>query len=236
MKRVWLLVPVAIFLLSCGIRREVSWNPPPKPSGCKYTYRVNGKNYCVRRSYNGYVEYGIASWYGPGFHGKQTASGEIYNMYKLTAAHKTLPLGTYVKVINLENGKSVIVKVNDRGPFVEGRIIDLSYAAARKIGMLKKGTAKVKLIALGKKIDHKYETVDVERGKFYVQIGAFKNKLNAYRFKNKIYRKYGIKTKVVKLEGYYRVLAGPVYSYGKAKKFKAKLKNLGLKSSFIVRY
>ena len=236
MKRLWLLVSVAIFLLSCGTRKEVSWNPPPKPSGCKYTYRVNGKTYCVRKTYNGYVEYGIASWYGPGFHGKRTASGEIYNMYKLTAAHKTLPLGTYVKVINLENGKSVIVKVNDRGPFVEGRIIDLSYAAAKKIGMLRKGTAKVKLIALGKKIDHKYEPVDVEKGKFYVQIGAFKNKLNAYRFKNKIYRKYRIETKVVKLEGYYRVLAGPVYSYSKAKKFKVKLRNLGLKGSFIVRY
>ena len=119
---------------------------------------------------------------------------------------------------------------------MEGRIIDLSYAAAKKIGMLRKGTAKVKLIALGKKIDRKYEPVDVEKGKFYVQIGAFKNKLNAYRFKNKIYRKYRIKTKVVKLEGYYRVLAGPVHSYSGAKKFKVKLRNLGLKGSFIVRY
>ncbi len=93
---------------------------------------------------------GIASWYGPGFHGRRTASGEIYNMYAYTAAHRTLPLGTYVRVINLENGKSVVVRINDRGPFKKGRIIDLSYAAAKKIGMLEKGTARVRLEILSK--------------------------------------------------------------------------------------
>ncbi|WP_082757846.1 septal ring lytic transglycosylase RlpA family protein [Candidatus Desulfofervidus auxilii] len=93
---------------------------------------------------------GIASWYGPGFHGQRTASGEVYNMYKYTAAHKTLPLGTYVRVINLENGKTVIVRINDRGPFKKGRIIDLSYAAAKKIGMIASGTARVKLDIISK--------------------------------------------------------------------------------------
>lgn len=93
---------------------------------------------------------GIASWYGSEFHGRRTASGEIYNMYDYTAAHKTLPLGTYVKVINLENGKSVIVRINDRGPFKKGRIIDLSYAAAKKIGIIEKGTARVRLEIISK--------------------------------------------------------------------------------------
>ena len=93
---------------------------------------------------------GVASWYGPGFHGRRTASGEIYNMYDYTAAHKTLPLGTYVRVINLENGKSVVVRINDRGPFVKNRIIDLSYAAAKKIDMIDKGTARVKLQIISK--------------------------------------------------------------------------------------
>jgi len=93
---------------------------------------------------------GIASWYGPNFHGRRTASGEIYNMYDYTAAHKTLPLGTYVRVINLENGKSVVVRINDRGPFVKNRIIDLSYAAAKKIDMIDKGTARVKLQIISK--------------------------------------------------------------------------------------
>ena len=204
--------------------------------GCHYTYKVNGRTYCVRKYYSGYVEIGIASWYGPGFHGRKTASGEFYNMYKLTAAHKTLPLGTYVRVINLENGKSVVVKINDRGPFVPGRIIDLSYAAAKRIGMLKKGTAKVKLIALGRRVDHHYRQENYEKGRFYVQVGAFKNKLNAYRFKHKLLRKYGIKARGVKLEGYYRVLAGPVFSYTSAKAYRKKLRRLGLKGSFIIRY
>ena len=92
---------------------------------------------------------GIASWYGPNFHAKKTSNGETYNMYDLTAAHKTLPMNTVVKVDNLENGKSVIVRVNDRGPFVDGRIIDLSNTAAHKIDMVRKGTARVKITVLG---------------------------------------------------------------------------------------
>jgi rare lipoprotein A len=93
---------------------------------------------------------GIASWYGSEFYGRPTASGEIYRGNELTAAHKTLPLNTYVKVINLENGKSVIVRINDRGPFMKGRIIDLSYAAAKKIDMIEKGTAPVRLRILSR--------------------------------------------------------------------------------------
>ncbi len=92
-----------------------------------------------------YDQVGIASWYGPGFHGKRTSSGEIYDMNALTAAHKTLPLGTIVKVVDLETGRSVIVRINDRGPFIPGRIIDLSYAAAQELGMIEKGTARVGL-------------------------------------------------------------------------------------------
>lgn len=94
---------------------------------------------------NHYYEIGIASWYGPGFHGKRTANGEIYDMYAMTAAHKTLPFGTIVRVVDLDTGRSVVVRINDRGPFVKGRIIDLSYAAAQELGMVKKGLAKVGL-------------------------------------------------------------------------------------------
>ena len=92
-----------------------------------------------------YYEVGIASWYGPGFHGKRTANGEIYDMYALTAAHKTLPFGTIVRVVDLDTGRSVVVRINDRGPFIKGRIIDLSYRAAQELGMVKKGLAKVGL-------------------------------------------------------------------------------------------
>lgn len=95
-----------------------------------------------------YYQVGIASWYGPGFQGKTTANGELYDMFAFTAAHKTLPFGTVVKVVDLETGRSVVVRINDRGPFVPGRIIDLSYAAARELGIVGAGTAKVGLIIL----------------------------------------------------------------------------------------
>ena len=220
---------------SCTQNRKVVVYPTKPKEECSYTYRVKGKTYCVKKDHKGFVQVGIASWYGPGFHGSRTASGEIYNMYKLTAAHKTLPLGTYVKVINLENGKSVIVKINDRGPFVKGRIIDLSYAAAKKLGMLKKGTAKVKIIALGKRVNHHYSKVSYTTGKFYVQLGAFKNKFYAYKFRSQVEKKFKIKASVFYLRGYYRVLAGPVKSLQRAEKFKDRLRKLGLRGSFIVR-
>jgi len=101
---------------------------------------------CVSYKYEGtWIEVGFASYYGEKFHGRRTASGEIFNMYKLTAAHRKLPFGTYVKVTNLENGRSVIVRINDRGPFKKNRIIDLSYEAAKRLGMISKGVARVKL-------------------------------------------------------------------------------------------
>jgi len=112
-------------------------------------YLINGVRYAPINSSKGYVEEGIASWYGDDFHGKATANGECYNMYAFTAAHRVLPLPTVVRVTNLENNKSVVVKVNDRGPFARGRILDLSYAAAQSLGMTGKGTAPVRLEALG---------------------------------------------------------------------------------------
>lgn len=109
------------------------------------SYVTFNKRYHVLSSSRGYRERGIASWYGTQFHGRTTSNGETYNMFAMTAAHKTLPLPTYVKVTNLRNKKSVVVKVNDRGPFHDNRIIDLSYAAAAKLGMLGKGTAQVEV-------------------------------------------------------------------------------------------
>lgn len=112
------------------------------------SYVVNGKRYYVKASSRGYAERGRASWYGKKFHGHRTSSGETYDMYAMTAAHKTLPLPTYVEVTNLDNNRKIIVKVNDRGPFHPGRIIDLSYAAAKKLGMTGHGTAPVEVRAL----------------------------------------------------------------------------------------
>ncbi|WP_457567943.1 septal ring lytic transglycosylase RlpA family protein [Desulfurobacterium sp.] len=192
---------------------------------CQSTYRVNGKSYCVLKHSKGFEQVGIASWYGPNFHGRKTASGEIYNMYKMTAAHKTLPLGTYVKVINLENGKTTIVRINDRGPFVPGRIIDLSYAAAEKLGILSKGTAKVKIIALGRKKDHHFVTENYQKGNFFIQLAAFKKYANAKAFRDRV-RKAGINADIVMAYGLYRVVVGPELTYVKAEEQKDKIRKL----------
>lgn len=112
------------------------------------SYAVMGKRYHVRDSAEGYVEEGMASFYGSKFHGRKTSNHEVYDMYAFSAAHKTLPLPSYVRVTNLANGKSVVVRVNDRGPFHAGRIIDLSYAAATKLGFTRQGTARVEVRAL----------------------------------------------------------------------------------------
>ncbi|MDP8986064.1 MAG: septal ring lytic transglycosylase RlpA family protein [Pseudomonadota bacterium] len=111
-------------------------------------YEVFGKRYYVLSSSTAYVERGVASWYGPGFHQERTSTGETYDMYGMTAAHKTLPLPAYVRVTNLQNGRSVVVRVNDRGPFVGNRLIDLSYSAASRLGMLRNGTAMVEVRAI----------------------------------------------------------------------------------------
>jgi len=121
---------------------------PPSRSGNADTYVVFGRRYRVRETSEGYREQGTASWYGADFHGRKTSSGPLYDMYELTAAHKSLPLPAYVRVTNLENGRSTVVKVTDRGPFVSGRIIDLSYAAALRLDMLERGTALVEVAAL----------------------------------------------------------------------------------------
>ncbi len=141
-------------------------------------YEVFGKKYYPTVAHFNDQFTGIASWYGPDFHAKKTSNGEVYNMYAQTAAHKTLPMNTMVKVENLDNGKSTIVRINDRGPFVRGRIIDLSNKAAHDVDMVKKGTAKVRLTVLG--FNGKIATTNLEKqetatvGNYYVQVGVFR--------------------------------------------------------------
>ncbi|MDA1349541.1 MAG: septal ring lytic transglycosylase RlpA family protein, partial [Chloroflexi bacterium] len=118
-----------------------------RPENSK-SYAIRGSTYLVLGSSDGYREQGVASWYGDYFHGRRTSSGDTYDMYEMTAAHKTLPLPTYVRVTNLENGRSVVLRINDRGPFIEGRIIDLSFVAAQKLGMAERGLARVEVEAL----------------------------------------------------------------------------------------
>jgi rare lipoprotein A len=130
------------------------------------------------------VQVGTASWYGPGFHGNRTSSGEVYDQNDLTAAHQTLPLGTHVMVTNLENGRSVEVRINDRGPFVKGRAIDLSYAAARSIGMIGPGTAPVRIELLGA------EEAQLATAAYTIQVGAFTDRDNAIRLKSRLDKRF----------------------------------------------
>jgi len=131
---------------------ETIINPPRGNRGNPAVYEVFGQRYFVLETSVGYRERGMASWYGEDFHGRSTSGGEPYNMYALTAAHKSLPIPTWVEVTHLGNGSRVIVKVNDRGPFVDDRIIDLSYAAAEGLGMVRAGTAMVEVRALGEPV------------------------------------------------------------------------------------
>lgn len=121
---------------------------PLSRSGNPASYQVRGKRYFTKKASTGHLERGLASWYGKQFHGRKTSSGERYDMYAMTAAHKTLPLPTYVQVTNMENGRTAVVKVNDRGPFHGPRVIDLSYSAAKKLGVIQKGTAMVEVRAI----------------------------------------------------------------------------------------
>ena len=147
------------------------------------SYEVMGKTYRVMASADGFSQKGIASWYGKKFHGRKTSSGEDYNMYAMTAAHKTLPIPVYVEVTNLDNGRKAIVRVNDRGPFHEGRIIDLSYAAATRLGVAQTGTANVSIRVVNEKGEPSERSM-VESpldsgGKIYVQVAAFATEENA---------------------------------------------------------
>ena len=155
---------------------------PRAPRGNPSSYEVDGRRYYVLATAAGYEATGVASWYGPTFNGLKTADGDRYNMYAMTAAHKTLPLPCYVRVTNLGNGRSVVVKVDDRGPFVANRLIDLSYVAAAKLGMLGTGTALVEVRAITPGIpDVLTPVAEHPPPALYVQVGAFAVERNAAR-------------------------------------------------------
>lgn len=154
-------------------------------------YVINNKKYYPIPTARGFREKGIASWYGPTFHGRKTSNGEVYNMYSMTAAHKILPMNTMLLVRNMENGREIVVRVNDRGPFIRGRVIDLSYSAAHKLGVVANGTARVELIALAEGrtrpgyASPQLSYQDLTHGEFYVQIGAFAQKINALKLQKR---------------------------------------------------
>jgi len=193
----------------------------------------------------GFDQRGRASWYGKKFHGRKTANGETYNMYAMTAAHKTLPFNTNLRVINLENGKETQVRINDRGPFVRGRIIDLSYTAAKKIGMVGSGTASVKIVALGvadksttvSGSKPSYHHVDYYQGNFTIQVGAFTNRPNAERLRSKLIQSLKnahITTYNDGYDTYYRVRVGRCSTLEQAAKYEEIMIKRGFPDAFAV--
>jgi rare lipoprotein A len=196
-------------------------------------YEVQGKRYFVLTKADGYVERGVASWYGPTFHGVSTSMGEPYDMYAMTAAHKTLPLPAYARVTNLKNGKSVVVRINDRGPFVANRIIDLSYTAAAKLDMLREGTTLVEVRALTPAApDTLTRVAELPPTELYMQAGAFADEGNAERLLARL-RTAGLPGAAVApplatKSHLYRVRLGPITSVAQFDELAARLSALGI--------
>ncbi|MDX1554513.1 MAG: septal ring lytic transglycosylase RlpA family protein [Xanthomonadales bacterium] len=185
-------------------------------------YEVFGKKYTVMSSSRGYREVGTASWYGSKFHGRRTSSGEVYDMHLATAAHKSLPLPTYAEVTNLDNGRSVIVKVNDRGPFKGSRIIDLSYGAALRLGMIGTGTARVEVRAISPSDDRsgsrmvaagstgsQSSTGSTDDHGLFLQMGAFRERDGAESLANELRKDDMVPVSINKQGGYHKVWLGP---------------------------
>ena len=237
--------------------------PRPEPRsryGNGPVYEVLGKRYTVMPSSAGYEERGVASWYGKKFHGNLTSNREVYNMYGMTAAHKTLPLPTYVRVRNLANNKSIVVRVNDRGPFVHNRIIDLSYSAALKLDMVKDGTSLVEVTAInfdtpsGDRPLRRSEpsapppisseqapyrsTPTVTENRIYVQVGAFGDRANAERRLGAL-SLAGIKDAFIHEERapdrtLYRVRIGPVADVVQYDVLVEELENIGITDPYLI--
>lgn len=188
--------------------------PRPAPKGTFRPYAVDGKTYYPLAGVDqGWEEEGLASWYGPGFHGQKTSCGETYDMNSLTAAHKVLPMQTRIRVQNLDNNKSVDLRINDRGPFVAGRIVDLSRAGASHLGVVGPGTARVRLTVLGGQgMTPQAVVAAVARETFFVQVGAFTVKANADRLAAELrsggYPSSRIQEAVVEGVRFWRVQAG----------------------------
>lgn len=259
------LLPLGLAVLGAAC----SWSPPrdggpppgtldisrirdavPRPEsrsryGNPESYQALGKRYYVMKDSHGYSARGGASWYGHKFHGQRTSSGEIYDMYGMTAAHRSLPIPCYVKVTNLTNGRSTIVRVNDRGPFHADRIIDLSYAAAAKIGILGKGSGKVEISVVDttpapriakKPVLQPEKSLPRVSGPLYLQLGTYSDRRHA---ENLRVRLRGRDLPAARIEAgadqtRFQVRMGPVSSRQEAERLQQKLRDYGIDQPRIV--
>jgi rare lipoprotein A len=228
-------IPTQAELIDINPRAE-----PHSKGGNRSQYQVRGKTYSVLTSAENFSQTGVASWYGKKFHGHLTSNGEIYNMYAMSAAHKNLPLPTYLKVVNNANNKSVIVRVNDRGPFHQSRIIDLSYSAAYKLGMMKTGVANVTITAITDFSVPK-KTLEIEplpslnvnsNQRKYIQVFATKNETLANKTALALQSLYQINTITPKNNGIFRVQMGPINDQKQLDTILTRLKKSGYPKAF----
>ena len=234
------LAPAAILLLlavtGCATTpRDTPRDEPRARNGNPPFYEVSGRRYVVLESSAGYVEQGVASWYGPDFHGKRTATGETYDMHGMTGAHPTLPLPAWVRVTNLQNGRSVEVRLNDRGPFSKNRIIDLSRAAAEGLDMIRTGTAMVEVRSLS---SASAAPAPASADRFFAQAGAFAEEDNALRLAARLREAgvAGVSVSEVRADGrqLFRVRAGPVASVAEFDALIERLRAAGAESPRLV--
>ncbi len=221
-------VPPDIHLIPDAVpRRE-----PLSRGGNSPVYSVFGKTYRVLTDARGFRENGYASWYGKKFHGATTANGETYDMYRMTAAHKSLPLPSFARVTRLDTGKSVVVRVNDRGPFHAGRVIDLSYAAAAKLDMLQQGSARVEVVAL----DPLEPAAPTEQ---WLQVAAYADPINAVMMRDELTRHGHAETQILvdesRGDALHRVVLGPFLDPRKAEAAQARLQSMGYASNWMRR-
>lgn len=218
-----------------GVPDAVPQNVPKSRYGNPESYTVRGKTYHVMKDARGFRQRGLASWYGLKFHGRRTSSGEPYDMYAMTAAHKTLPLPTWVRVTNRENGKSVVVKVNDRGPFHPGRIIDLSYAAAARIGALARGTAPVEIVVVTPEEPEPASTPLRSTGEaHYLQAGAFASLTNARSLYRRLSRVQEHPVEIRHEGDLHRVVVGPVTDAAGQEQLERLLEEWGIRPHHLV--
>lgn len=225
--------PVDVSAIPDAVPRD----EPRSKYGNPASYEVRGQRYHVMQSAAGHVEQGIASWYGTKFHNRRTSSGEPYDMYAMTAAHKTLPLPTYVRVTNLENGRSVVVKVNDRGPFARNRIIDLSYTAAAKLDIIGKGTGFVEIRAIDPRRPETPTTMVGKHPNVYLQIGSYETHAGAEQMLDRVSRVLPagahIAESVNGKHTVYRVRIGPIAGVPEADRIAAILTQSGIEPPHI---
>ena len=273
--RFWFAVLLSLLLAGCGslgpkdsgprgsvdvsnVAEPVPRSEPRSKYGNPASYVVNGHEYRILANSSGYVERGIASWYGTKFHGGRTSSGETYDMYKMSAAHKTLPIPCYARVTNLENGRSVVVRVNDRGPFHDNRLIDLSYAAAMRLGINAKGTGLVEVrVVDGSEGDTPsgvqtsvatlngsdamaapLPTSSSAAPRIYLQVGAFVSRSNADQLRTRLIDgriPNAMVQEASRAEGpIYRVRIGPLSGVDEADNLTSRIESLGISSPQVV--